>query len=224
MNYMTAKAGQRGARDLSDWHRAGRLGPGCNGGPGRIGADRHGSTLIEVMVVITLGAVLSGITVAAMGQLFRHDQQATRHVAQRGELQRLAATLRRDLHRASHCQYQAEGARLRLQFDQRLEVVYRRLEDRWVRIATRSDSRGADASAVRTAYGLGQEFACTCTPVQAAQGDLVHIRFGFQSVQPVAAESDNVGVRVDAKAVLSCAVIAVVGRDRMLGQDAEFSP
>jgi hypothetical protein len=176
---------------------------------------------MEVLVVISLGAVLSGIAVAAMGALFRHDREVARHVAQRGELQRLAATLRQDIHRATDCQWNAEGQRLRLQFLEHQQVVYRRLEGRWIRIAN-----GADANAVPAAYGLNHQFACTCAPAEATQGELVRVRFGNQAGRRLAAESGEVGapthLHAHPRLALGCEVVAVVGRDRQLLHDAGF--
>jgi type II secretory pathway component PulJ len=180
---------------------------------------------MEVLVVISLGAVLSGIAVAALGSLFRHDREATRHVAQRGEMQRLAATLRQDIHRATDCQWNAERQRLRLQFLERQQVVYERLEERWVRVANGADDNGAEANAVRTAYGLNQQFACTCAPAAATEGDLVRVRFGSQAGGRVAAaEPREEGGGARQRLALSCEVVAVVGRDRQMLHAAGLKP
>jgi NADPH-dependent curcumin reductase CurA len=77
---------------------------------------------------------------------------------------------------------------------------------------------------VRTAYGLSQQFACTCTPAEAAQGDLVHIQFRVPSAQPVSAAAGKVGATVGAKSILRCEVVAVVGRDHTLGHDTGVAP
>jgi hypothetical protein len=140
-------------------------------------------------------------------------------------MQRLAATLRQDIHRATDCQWNAERQRLRLQFLERQQVVYERLEERWVRVANGADDNGAEANAVRTAYGLNQQFACTCAPAAATEGDLVRVRFGSQAGGRVAAgEPREEGGGARQRLALSCEVVAVVGRDRQMLHAAGLKP
>jgi len=197
-------------------YRFGRLEFGRYGtnrrGVQRCCGSRRGTTLIEITVVISLGAVLSGIAVAALASLFQQNRTTTRHVAERGELQRLAVALRQDIHRASGCQWNDDEQHLRLQFPDRPDVVYGRLVDRWVRVAGQ-----ADATSWKTAYGLDNTYQCACQPVQARQGDLVRVCFSSQLDPLPAAAPGGTAAHAREAPSLRCEVVAVVGRDRQLG-------
>ena len=61
---------------------------------------RHGYTLIEMMVVLAVGSVLSGVAVALIVALLRSESGARDHIHQSAVQSRLADQFRRDVHAA----------------------------------------------------------------------------------------------------------------------------
>jgi len=138
---------------------------------------RHGYSLIEVLVVLSLGAVLTGIIVAAMASLLRYDRHITQHVEQRTELQRLTATIRADLHQATDFQWNAAEQTFQLELPEQ-PIRYQVIEGRWMRLAGEASNPTR-----RTAYALSESFRCHCEPAIASQGARVVIEFNDKGNQ-----------------------------------------
>ena len=161
----------------------------------------RGVSLVETMIAIVIGSVLSGIAVATMASLFQLDRATSHHRAQRAAFHQISTTLRKDLHRAIDCRWNADSRRLVLLQPQQQKVEYALTMGRWVRIASEPDHRP-----VTTSYRLDAACQWSCQPLEAKQGTLVRIRFGTPAM------SGPSGSRP----ALRCAVVAVVGRDHQL--------
>ncbi len=157
----------------------------------------HGYSLIELLVVMSLSAVLTGIIVAAMASLLRYDRHITEHVEQRNELQRLAATIRADLHQATDFQWNAAENTFELELPEQ-HIRYQVIEGRWMRLAGEASNPTR-----RTAYALSESFECHCEPATARQGARVMIKFNNATNQE--------------RPALRREIIATLGRDHDLG-------
>lgn len=165
---------------------------------------RPGTSLVEMLVIISISTVITGVVIVAMAAMFRYDRNTSQHVAMRGELGRLAATVRNDLHQAISCQWDAPRQVLKILQPLEQSIEYRLLQGRWVRTATRGD-----AAAVTTAYGLFDSLQCECETSGARLNEIVRIRFHTNSAD-AAEESSR------ANPPLDCRVVAIVGRDHLL--------
>ena len=170
-------------------------------------ADRpcnRGISLVEMAAAIAICAVLSGIAVVMMASLFQLDQSTNHHMAQRAALRQLSTMLRKDIHQAIDCRWNADSRRLVLEHPQQQRVEYAVGDNRWVRIASRQDDRP-----VTTAYPLDAACRWSCQPPQAGPGALLHVDIGTPAV---------IGP-TGSRPALQCAVVAVVGRDHQLFHD-----
>ena len=62
---------------------------------------RRGYSLIEMIVVMTVGATLMGIAVTLLGVLLQAERDGRTHIGQNASLNRLADQFRRDVHAAA---------------------------------------------------------------------------------------------------------------------------
>lgn len=158
-------------------------------------ATCHGFSLVEVVAVMGLSAILSGIVVAAMAAILRVDRSVNRHTAERSELQRFSSAIRDDLHQASGVRWNA--AVLNLEIKEK-NIRYEVVEGRWMRITGQSGD-----STIRTGYGLSDSFECHCEPEVALQGERVRVR-----LRSTSGDHDD-----QRRRRLECEIVATVGRD-----------
>ncbi len=174
----------------------------------------QGISLVEMVTVIAICAVLSGIAVTTLASLFQLDRSTNDHMAQRTALHQLFTRLRKDLHHAIVCQWNADSSRLVLQYPQRQQVEYAKENNRWIRSFSRQDD-----GQVKTSYPLDAACQWSCKPPAVKQGALVYIDINIPALTGQA-DSDSAvrGATVRGPA-LRCAVVAIVGRDHQLFHD-----
>lgn len=84
--------------------------PGARPGRGRPGGGvRRGYSLIELLMVMAIGAALMGTTMATLFTLLRSEQAARGRLRQAMTLDRLAEQFRRDAHEADRVVASAQG-------------------------------------------------------------------------------------------------------------------
>ncbi len=165
---------------------------------------RRAISLVETVAVMAICAVLSGIAVTTIASLFQLDRATSHHRIERAELRQLSTTLRKDLHRAIDCRWNADSRRLVLLQPQQQQVEYTLKKGRWVRIASQQDR-----NPVTTSYRLDAACQWSCQPTEAKQDTLVHLCFGTPAL------SGPNGSRP----TMQCNVVAVVGHDHQLFHD-----
>jgi len=136
----------------------------------------HGISLVETLVMIAVSAAIAGVVITAMAALFRYDDASAEHVVSQRTLQRVATTLREDIHRATASSW--DGAALTLAMPSGADVVYRQAADDWVR--TTRDSDEDSNGRTDTRLGLATSFRCECESDATAQGELLRLAWTNQ--------------------------------------------
>ncbi len=140
-------------------------------------STRHGTTLIETAILISLTAVLSGIIVTGMAALFRYNRSTDRHHVHQTALQQMTTALRADIHEASRCLWNAESQTLRLELTESRVLEYRVIKQRWVRVLQ------AEAEPITTSFGLDESFRCYCQAEQSKRGELIRMTLTNQPLE-----------------------------------------
>ena len=107
--------------------------------------QRRGHSLIELLVVISVGSALLAVSVGLLHTLLQMQQGGRKHLQQRRTLERLADQFREDVHAATQVRAtaagpgQAEGPGWELPRDPEHTVEYRLQEDNLVRTERQKD-------------------------------------------------------------------------------------
>jgi prepilin-type N-terminal cleavage/methylation domain-containing protein len=131
---------------------------------------KRGHTLLEMIVVMTVGATLLGIAVCLMHLLMRAEQSGRTHADRYATIARLADQFREDVHAAAG-RPAAEG-----QTAWRLELA----PDRTVRYAADSgeiarEERAGEKIVSREFYKMPDEYTASIAPDDAANPALVSL-------------------------------------------------
>lgn len=172
------------------------------------GVVRRGLTLIEVAIVMSVGALLSGIAVSTLAAMLHADREFSDRGASRVQMTDIAAAMRRDIAQAEGVAWHEDKQLLELLLANNVKLAYRLFPDRWERRVLGGD-RGADSSGTLTlALPTPRRMACRVEPAAAAAGDLVTI---------VLLTRGRIGARHAPQTDFEIA--AVVGRDGRLLQE-----
>ena len=133
--------------------------------------NARGYTLIEIVLVITLSAVLTGIAVAGIASLFRLDHATRGHRRGQAALAEFGWLARADVHRAVGCRWDAETGVLRLELPRGDAVEYRGQRGPWVRVAIHAGEEESPRGLAMT-----DAFKLECEPADAERGELVRLR------------------------------------------------
>lgn len=159
----------------------------------------RGTTLVETAALVTLSAVLTGVVVASIGSLFGINQAINHSCDKQIALQQFGDMLRQDIHQAENCHLNAAEQVLQLQLTQSLEIEYRIVSNRWVRMST-----SGDAEPVTTSFGLDGSFSCEGDPKLVQQGALLSVSFVNSTPKSNANARDQ--------RLTGCEIAAIVGR------------
>lgn len=172
------------------------------------GVVRRGLTLIEVAVVISVGALLTGIAITTLAAMLHADRELSSRAARRPQLTAIAAEMRRDIAQAEDVAWNEDKELLELSLPNNAKLRYRQLPDRWERRAFNDDRVSDSGGKLTRALPTPRRLACRVEPAEATAGDLVRILFSTrgrnraeQARQPV------------------LEIAAVAGRDRRLLQE-----
>lgn len=125
---------------------------------------RRGVSLIETLVVMTLGTVVMSGLVVGMTALLRVDARIAK-TPDEGRLPVLAATLREDLHVSQHAIWDPQTNVLRLSAAGSQSIEYRFADRR----ATRT------AGDAQTSYALTPDAKVACEPAEANSPAVVEV-------------------------------------------------
>lgn len=162
---------------------------------------RRGTTLIETVLLLSLSAVLTGIVVSGIAAIYRYNRSINEYSDQQLAMRRFTRTLRKDIHRAESCQWQAGDQTLVMQLAESHSLKYHKLQQRWVRSTMLKDSQPSV-----TSFGLDESFVCECAEQQVGLGQL--IRLSFANVSGVRPQVNSQETRP-----VHCEIVAEVGRD-----------
>lgn len=168
---------------------------------------RRGATLIEMVLLMMLSAVITGIVVSGIAAMYRYNRSINAYSDQQLAMRRFTRTLREDIHRAESCQWRAGDQTLVMQLAQSHSLTYYKQQQRWVRSTMKKDSQ-TDI----TSFGLDDSFVCECGGQQFKMGGLISLTF-----------SNAVDARADVKnqetRPVQSEIVAQVGRDVRLFND-----
>jgi prepilin-type N-terminal cleavage/methylation domain-containing protein len=161
--------------------------------------SRRGHTLVEMIVVMTVGAMLLGIAVSVLHVLMRVEQSGRAHVERHETLARLADQFREDVHAAS-VKPAADGESV-----WRLDLA----ADRTVRYAAEKgritrEERMGDKTASRESYIMPDDYTAAMAPDDAKNPSLVGLIVKFKGVLGVKDRE----IRID----------AALGKDRRFAE------
>jgi prepilin-type N-terminal cleavage/methylation domain-containing protein len=137
---------------------------------------RRAFSLIEVMAVISVNAVLLGIIVAALASMGRADRSFTNQFRDAQTFSPLIARLREDIHAAIRVQWEPSKRQLLLDMPEESKIAYIVAGDRWERRSVAADKAAADGE-LNSAYLLSMKARAAVSPLEAAAGDLLQIRW-----------------------------------------------
>lgn len=164
----------------------------------RCSASR-GVTLIEMIVLITLSAVLTGIVIAGINGIYRFNRALAQHDQIQLALRQFEMALRSDIRHAETCQWDDDKQTLRFELGEDRLLRYSVEKKRWVRTET-------DEEGMTTAFGLDDSFVGECLAGQVRRAEL--LRIAFTNEAAVKSAEKTAAVRPQ-----RCVIVAQVGRD-----------
>lgn len=160
-----------------------------------------GTSLVETVLVIAVGSVLTGIVVTGLGSLMQYDHRQAENTIDREQLQRLFAMLRDDAHQATAYQLNVENQSLKFFQPNQQKAEYRFHEGECNRIQSFPAS-GEQTRKLRTPADL----ELYSDALEGKQGELLRIKF-----ETPTAESSLENKRFTSN--LQLELVAQVGRD-----------
>lgn len=171
----------------------------------RVPRRQNGVSLIEMVIVIALTAILTGLAVAAIAAMYRYDRSTRAQSQQQVAIEQMLLSLRADIHRASSSTWDADKRVLQLDLPNAMVIEYQTRAGRWTRV-----ERSDEGPAATTSFGVSADHRCECDQLQVPAGELLCLRFDIQpsGVSPQQTRTQR-NYRYDA--------VVVVGRDTLLG-------
>jgi hypothetical protein len=168
---------------------------------------RHaGTSLIEVVAIMSVGAVVTGIVVTSMSALFRYDRQATQHNAEREQIQLLARHLRDDIREATESRFVPSEQMLTLVHDDQEFISYRLFSNH----AERTIRSGELSETAR--IRIPPTLQITSVPAETKAGELICIRFNTS-------QNENEHAELQVAPNWNLEIQATVGRDLPIATD-----
>lgn len=162
-------------------------------------------TLVEVVAVMGLGALLSGIAVTTLASLIHADRGFHARSEQRPQLAALAAALRRDIAAAERVSWDAGRQTMELSAPSGESVIYRQLAQRWERLTRGADDVAEASPALTSAFRLPARTTCAVEPPEVDAGSVLTVTLA-RPRRDVVASSEGTVVEIS----------AIVGRDLRL--------
>jgi hypothetical protein len=133
--------------------------------------DRKGISLIETVVIMSVGAILTGVVVSCMAAVFRYDRHLRTHAIERDQLQILAQQLRGDIRQADRCKFDSEDLVLSLERCGKDKISYHWIGDHVERITYDGENKTIGR------FQVPPNLKVTTNPVDAASGQLMKVNF-----------------------------------------------
>jgi hypothetical protein len=130
-----------------------------------------GISLIETVVIMAVGAVLTGIVVTSMAAIFRYDRFLRTHATERDQLQLLTQQVRGDIRQAERCKFDSEKKMLTLERSGEGNISYHWIDDHVERVTV--DEEGETIGH----FQFPPNIQVAADPIDAASGQLIKINF-----------------------------------------------
>jgi type II secretory pathway pseudopilin PulG len=179
--------------------------PSPSASPRRKRSRRRGISLLELLIAIVVGSVLTTIAIAAIVAVQRVDRGLAERVALRRNFEDFSERARRDVHAANEARWDDQRRILRLQTAEGEWTEYRFRRERVERWRTTGDEGGATEDRLDGAYRTSRKHSWTVTPSESEAGQLIRI---IATGEPAE--------RSESASSPLYEIVAEVGRDRRL--------
>jgi type II secretory pathway pseudopilin PulG len=130
-----------------------------------------GISLIETVVIMAVGAILTGIVVSSMAAIFRYDRSLRTHATERDQLQLLTQQIRGDIRQAERCKFDSNKKVLTLERSGEGNIYYLWIDDHVERMTVNEEGETIGR------FQFPPSIQVTAHPIDAASGQLIRINF-----------------------------------------------